>query len=117
MTRPNLDHLYVLTVVEDITKWVALAFQDSGMNPLYGAQEEVKKEGKKLLQGYGRYCKRAKVNFSLLISIGDPKDVICDAVDKKKIDFLIMGRRGMSKVKRIFLGSVSKYCIEVSSFF
>lgn len=39
-------------------------------------------------------------------------EMICQTIENKKIDFLVIGRRGMSKLSRIFVGSTSKYCVE-----
>lgn len=38
--------------------------------------------------------------------------MIVQQAEVKKVDFLIIGRRGMSTLKRIFVGSTSKYCLE-----
>ncbi|CAM6119134.1 unnamed protein product [Calypogeia fissa] len=47
----------------------------------------------------------AKVYF------GDARVKIVEAVAEHKIDALVMGNRGMSGIKRIFLGSVSNYVV------
>eukprot|EP01133_Synstelium_polycarpum_P014755 gene14755-17434_t len=41
-------------------------------------------------------------------------EAICKAATSKSIDYLVVGRRGMGAVKRIFLGSTSKYILEHS---
>ncbi len=38
--------------------------------------------------------------------------MICHQIDEKKVDFLLIGRRGMSKIKRFFVGSNSRYLTE-----
>ena len=42
-------------------------------------------------------------------------ELICRAVDRKHIDIMVMGRRGLSNIIRIVMGSVSRYCMEQSN--
>ncbi|KAH9737770.1 Usp domain-containing protein [Citrus sinensis] len=50
-------------------------------------------------------CKENMVNAQTLILDGDARDVICQAVEQMHIDLLVVGSRGLGKVK-----SVSDYC-------
>lgn len=50
------------------------------------------------------------VNVKTHVVVGDPKDKICEVVDEMKADLLVMGNRAFGPIKRMFLGSVSKYC-------
>jgi hypothetical protein len=60
-------------------------------------------------------CHQLGIPCTGLISISSHVgEAICQAVDAKKIDVLIMARRGLGKVKRFFVGSTTKYCVEVS---
>ncbi|XP_042475254.1 universal stress protein A-like protein [Macadamia integrifolia] len=43
---------------------------------------------------------------------GDPRDVICDVVEKINADLLVMGTHGYGLIKRAFLGSVSNHCAQ-----
>ncbi|KAJ8426663.1 hypothetical protein Cgig2_029847 [Carnegiea gigantea] len=52
--------------------------------------------------------KNAKVKT--LVVVGDPKEKICEVVDDLHADLLVMGNRAFGPIKRMFLGSVSKYC-------
>jgi len=52
-------------------------------------------------------------NIRLLLGItNETGDLIIKAVDKHSIDFCCIGRRGMGKLKRLFMGSVSSYVVE-----
>ncbi|XP_016433938.1 uncharacterized protein LOC107760405 [Nicotiana tabacum] len=57
-----------------------------------------------------RMCTQKRVKAETLILEGDPKDKICQAADELHVDLLVMGSRGLGKIKRAFLGSVSDYC-------
>ncbi|KAK8554099.1 hypothetical protein V6N13_073015 [Hibiscus sabdariffa] len=51
-----------------------------------------------------------KVKAETLIVEGDPKDMLCEISEQMKVDLLIVGSRGLGRIKRAFLGSVSDYC-------
>ncbi|KAK1296288.1 Universal stress protein A-like protein [Acorus calamus] len=55
-------------------------------------------------------CKQRLVKAETLVLEGDPKEVICQAVEQVNADLLVVGSRGLGKIKRAFLGSVSDYC-------
>lgn len=42
---------------------------------------------------------------------GEPSDKIIDFANKEKIDLIVMGRRGFSKIRRFFVGSVTQRVI------
>ncbi|KAG1365238.1 universal stress protein PHOS34 [Cocos nucifera] len=41
---------------------------------------------------------------------GDPRNVLCEAVEKHHADMLVVGSHGYGAIKRTVLGSVSDYC-------
>ncbi|PON63475.1 Universal stress protein [Parasponia andersonii] len=57
-----------------------------------------------------KICSEKNVNVKTEVVIGDPKEKICEAVDKLTADLLVMGSRAFGPIKRMFLGSVSNYC-------
>lgn len=61
-------------------------------------------------------CKLHKIVFSEKILMGNPGDQIIKFSHKRgdKFDWIIMGSRGMSQPKEIFLGSVSDFVIRKS---
>lgn len=42
---------------------------------------------------------------------GEPSDKILEYAEKEKFDLIVMGRRGYSKIKRFFVGSVTQRVI------
>ena len=51
----------------------------------------------------------------LKIFWGDAREKLCEAVDSIPLDCLIVGNRGLGKLKRAILGSVSNYVVNHSS--
>ena len=50
-------------------------------------------------------------NVEVISARGDPAKVICSYASEKKIDTIVMGRRGMGNVERMINGSVSTYVL------
>jgi len=114
------DHLYLIAVAEQPTFMPVSAMGTMiAPNIQLGVQAEQEAEHKTraLLGKYAENCRVAGVkNYHTVLGRGSHVgEVICKAVEKKKIDYLIVGRRGMSKIKRLFIGSTSKYCLEHAS--
>ncbi|KAF4361527.1 universal stress protein PHOS34 isoform X2 [Cannabis sativa] len=57
-----------------------------------------------------KICAEKNGNVKTEVVIGDPKEKICEAVEKLNADLLVMGSRAFGPIKRMFLGSVSNYC-------
>ncbi|KAL1204724.1 Universal stress protein A-like protein [Cardamine amara subsp. amara] len=55
-------------------------------------------------------CQAKQIRTETLVLEGDAKDMICEAVEEMHVDFLVLGSRGLGKIRRAFLGSVSDYC-------
>ncbi|XP_065856957.1 universal stress protein A-like protein [Euphorbia lathyris] len=55
-------------------------------------------------------CSDKMVKAETLVLEGDAKDMICQATEQNPVDLLVVGSRGLGKIKRAFLGSVSDYC-------
>ncbi|CAL9115098.1 unnamed protein product [Musa textilis] len=51
-----------------------------------------------------------QVEAEAVIVTGDPKETICQAAEQMQTDLLVVGSRGLSKIRRAILGSVSDYC-------
>ncbi|WRX24723.1 UspA - like 10 [Theobroma cacao] len=54
--------------------------------------------------------KLMQIKAETLILEGDPTDMICDISEQMNVDLLVVGSRGLGKIKRALLGSVSDYC-------
>ncbi|KAI3443365.1 hypothetical protein Pfo_000030 [Paulownia fortunei] len=49
------------------------------------------------------------IKAKTIILEGDPKEMICDVAEQMHVDLIVMGSRGLGKIKRTFMGSVSDY--------
>jgi len=87
------------------------------LHPLGLIGIDFKKEGKKILEpAKTRAAKHGILLISKIIGSGDPGfDIVRYAHTKKnKIDMIVIGSRGRSKAKEVFLGSVSNYVLHKS---
>ncbi|KAK4779876.1 hypothetical protein SAY87_015982 [Trapa incisa] len=75
-------------------------------------QENHKKLTVALLDRAKEICTERGVKAETIAEVGDPKTAICNAIQKYNVDLLVMGERGLGRIKRAFLGSVSNYCIQ-----
>ncbi|CAH8356740.1 unnamed protein product [Eruca vesicaria subsp. sativa] len=55
-------------------------------------------------------CRAKQIRTETLVLEGDAKDMICQAVEQMHVDLLVVGSRGLGKIRRAFIGSVSDYC-------
>ncbi|XP_039015580.1 universal stress protein YxiE-like [Hibiscus syriacus] len=60
-------------------------------------------------------AKQKQVEVLMKIYWGDPREKLCEAIDKIPLSCLIVGNRGLSKLKRVLLGSVSNYLVNNGS--
>eukprot|EP01018_Ginkgo_biloba_P026997 Gb_05096 [translate_table: standard] len=70
-----------------------------------------KKVSEALLARAKELCAQKNVIAETVMEMGDPKEAICDAVDKLQVDLLVIGSHGYGMLKRALLGSVSNYCV------
>jgi len=111
LMQMDRDYLYLVTVVEDPTQSIyAHVF---GGESLQKALDNVVTSSKNMLSSYAAVAKEYKANVELLLSISNHVgEALCKIVEDKQIDYLVMGRRGLGTLKRMFVGSNSKYCTE-----
>ncbi|MBA0801476.1 hypothetical protein Gohar_011842 [Gossypium harknessii] len=72
---------------------------------------DLKKAAGRITEKVKELCKKKSVNeVNVEVMEGDPRDVLCEAVDKHHATILVLGSHGYGIVKRAVLGSVSDYC-------
>ncbi|KAG7981970.1 hypothetical protein I3843_04G025000 [Carya illinoinensis] len=52
------------------------------------------------------------VSCAAWIKTGDPKKVICREGKRVQPDFLVLGNRGLGLFERIFVSTVSDFCVK-----
>lgn len=68
----------------------------------------VQREYEALKLGSGNTC-------TTRLEEGDPKDVVCKVAEELKPDFLVMGSRGLGRLRAILANSVSQYVFQLAS--
>uniref|UniRef100_A0A7S2ABC7 UspA domain-containing protein n=1 Tax=Stereomyxa ramosa TaxID=1078864 RepID=A0A7S2ABC7_9EUKA len=49
---------------------------------------------------------------TVLVEAPDAREALCDVAEEHTIDVMVVGTRGLGTIKRLFLGSVSSYCVQ-----
>jgi len=111
MNSKKNDHLYVLAIAPKVTTLFMNSYISDKLDSMIQDQEKIK--SKTLLSAYGNLCRKKRIAYTCMLGVSNSVgEFICDTVTEKNIHFLVLGRRGLSPVKRIFVGSTSKYCLE-----
>ncbi|RDX91955.1 Universal stress protein A-like protein, partial [Mucuna pruriens] len=72
---------------------------------------DLKRTAIKVTEQAKELCKKKSVNdVTVEVIEGDPRNVLCDAVEKRHASILVVGSHGYGAIKRAVLGSVSDYC-------
>jgi nucleotide-binding universal stress UspA family protein len=109
-----LERAIALALAQEATIRVVVAANT--ILPVYGPApgyqppdyaDEVIKMGQKSLADALARTKEAGAQASGFVEEGPPAEVILDAADSEAVDLVVVGRRGMSDVKRFLMGSVS----------
>nr|WEY07700.1 universal stress protein A-like protein 6 [Agave sisalana] len=111
--RNSLTSPLVLYTVQPLSSLAFLSAASMGAAPaelIQSVAEHQKKVSMALLEKAKEICAQHGVVAETVTEVGDPKEAICDAVEKFKINLLILGNHGRGAFQRAFLGSVSNYC-------
>eukprot|EP00252_Welwitschia_mirabilis_P019668 TRINITY_DN4612_c0_g1_i1.p1 TRINITY_DN4612_c0_g1~~TRINITY_DN4612_c0_g1_i1.p1 ORF type:complete len:162 (-),score=36.19 TRINITY_DN4612_c0_g1_i1:86-571(-) len=58
---------------------------------------------------------KKNIDVEQLVVVGEPKETLCETASKLKADLLVMGSHAYGPLKRMFIGSVSNYCVNNAS--
>ncbi|KAJ6312564.1 hypothetical protein OIU77_014146 [Salix suchowensis] len=99
--QPNSDLGYLF----------ASSYGTAPMELVASIQENKKKVALLLLDKAKDICSKHGVEAETLTEIGDPKEAICEAVERLNVQLLVVGSHNRGPMQRAFLGSVSNYCV------
>ncbi|XP_062200151.1 universal stress protein A-like protein [Phragmites australis] len=77
-------------------------------------QEQQRHLTQALLDKAKAICADHGVAVETVVEVGDPKEVICEAAEKRNVDLLVLGSHSRGPIQRLFIGSVSNYCVHHS---
>ncbi|OMO53541.1 Universal stress protein A [Corchorus capsularis] len=60
-------------------------------------------------------ARQKEVEVLMKIFWGDPREKLCEAIDNIPLSCIIVGNRGLGKLQRVIMGSVSNYVVNHSS--
>ncbi|CAA6665559.1 unnamed protein product [Spirodela intermedia] len=74
--------------------------------------EREKTRGLHLLEFFVERCNQIGLPCEAWVKKGDPKEVICSEVKRVQPDLLVVGCRGLGPFQRVFVGTVSEFCVK-----
>ncbi|KAF2077797.1 hypothetical protein CYY_000918 [Polysphondylium violaceum] len=105
------DVIYLISVAQD-----PITFPSSAMSAVLIAEslKAVERQHKSILINRTKFARSlGTVNVHALLGHGNHVgEAVCKAAEQKNIEYLVVGRRGMGAIKRIFIGSTSRYILE-----
>lgn len=113
--RPNVmvTLLHVAAPVPaDVRQEVARLDREVGLD--VNIDTLVDRQGTEILRPVEQMLKEAGIPVEMEITVGDPGPEICRVAKSGGYYMVIMGRRGLSRIKEAFLGSVTEYVLRNS---
>lgn len=111
------DTIFLIAAVEEETPRAYMYGAILAMEVMEDIQNKKELAGRNLLHKLAKKLKEQHINnIRLLLGItNEVGDLIVNAISKHEIDICCIGRRGMGKLKRLFVGSVSSYVVQHAS--
>lgn len=82
----------------------------AGGEVLRYVEADLRRRAEEVVERARRLCAASSVEGVVEVVEGEPRIVLCNAIDKHRADMLVVGSHGYGAIKRAFLGSVSDYC-------
>uniref|UniRef100_A0A0E0LPN5 UspA domain-containing protein n=1 Tax=Oryza punctata TaxID=4537 RepID=A0A0E0LPN5_ORYPU len=73
-------------------------------------EADLRKTAEDVVEKARRLCIANAMHALIEVIEGEPRYVLCNAVEKRNAGLLVVGSHGYGAIKRAFLGSVSDYC-------
>lgn len=108
MLNGFIKSVTLIHVVENVVDWKTYSIINTKFNNEEEFNKALSKKGSKALQPAQNLFKQAGLTADSIIRFGKPEEEIVQNAENLKCDLIIMGNRGLSKIKDIVLGSVSQ---------
>ncbi|KAF9596205.1 hypothetical protein IFM89_007887 [Coptis chinensis] len=112
--QPDVGVIIIVHVQQPFQHYIYPGLGGPGVYENPSVMESVKKAQEHnsaiLLSRAVQICEEKPIKVETVVLDGDPKEMICQVAEQTHPDILVVGSRGLSKLKRTFLGSVSDYC-------
>ena len=77
-------------------------------------RQSMKKEAREFFLEARKTALQYKTSLTEKVIFGNPQEEIADYANEKKYDLIVIGARGLSSIKQVFLGSVSNATLHKS---
>ena len=104
--------IYLLHVVDDLSKWSSVFYIPH--IPLDQYLEKALKGAEKALDAVCKEQLQSCPNFKKRILSGDPAQEILKTIESEGIDMVIMGTHGRKGLEHVFFGSVAENVVKKS---
>ena len=111
MSEKYSSKIYLLHVIQDISKWGGFYIPHLSLN-LH--QKEAMEAAERLMDNVCREQMQGCANFQRIILSGDPAVEILKTIDSEAIDLVIMGTHGYKGLERAIFGSVARKVVKNS---
>lgn len=115
MAKIMETNIYVLHVI-DLTSTYIFFETMTALNAqqIQVMVDKLEEDGKKILQDAIDLAKSSGIEVVSLLQTGNPAKIICDTAKNNDCNLIVMGSRGLSDLKGLFLGSVSHQVLQRS---
>ena len=116
--RLSIQHeseLLILNVIRDMQLPEALR-NDPDFESFYNTRDELMREAADRILKEARQIakKEGAKNIQTAIGSGDPATSVAGFARRRKIDMIVVGTRGQSRVKASWMGSVSRKLLDIT---
>ena len=112
MSEKYKSTIYLLHVIEDLSKWGGFYIPHISLD-LY--QKEAMEAAEKLMDKVCRQQMQGCPDFERRISSGDPAAEILKTIESEDIDLVVMGTHGYKGLERAIFGSVAEKVVKNSA--
>ncbi len=115
VTRSTLMLIHVLTILDDFYPGDAFVSIPTSVVQTYAnLLEQRKKAGIEKLKLLAVEATAAGIPIEFTQNVGDPGKLICEVAKTWNANLIVIGRRGLSGLSELFMGSTSNYVLHHS---